>query len=299
MSRARPATNSRNPILVTGVPRSGTTWLARTLATASGAALAGREPMNPRGRQYGLGRTLQGWTRLEDPNRRQIRLLRSSYRGNNPLVLSRYGYRQWAAPLPWTQVIVKDPFAMLSLPAVAAATQALPVLIYRHPGAVLSSYRRMGWTADLEDLKGVVSLPDEPNLYREGQAADHIAPSDVADMARFWVALNQQALADLEHLPRAVVVSHHDISTGNATALKQLVRLCGLPWKGLSAGPRASQPHAAVSVNNSSALHNFNRAPAEVAQGWRKYISEQEASIIEDIAGPTLQDLDLERASLV
>ena len=35
------------PILVTGVPRSGTTWLARWLARGGGMALTGREPMNP------------------------------------------------------------------------------------------------------------------------------------------------------------------------------------------------------------------------------------------------------------
>ena len=46
------------PILVTGVPRSGNTWLARLLATSPGTAMAGREPMNPRGRQYALGGTL-------------------------------------------------------------------------------------------------------------------------------------------------------------------------------------------------------------------------------------------------
>ena len=54
------------PILVTGVPRSGTTWLARLLAGSPGTALAGREPMNPRGRQYALGGTLTGWARLSD-----------------------------------------------------------------------------------------------------------------------------------------------------------------------------------------------------------------------------------------
>ena len=56
------------PILVTGVPRSGTTWLARLLALSPGTALAGREPMNPRGRQYALGGSLDGWTRLTDPS---------------------------------------------------------------------------------------------------------------------------------------------------------------------------------------------------------------------------------------
>ena len=90
------------PILVTGVPRSGTTWLARLLALSPATALAGREPMNPRGRQYALGGSLDGWARLTDPSPYQRFLLRSAYRGWNPMVYSRFGTRQWAGPLPQT-----------------------------------------------------------------------------------------------------------------------------------------------------------------------------------------------------
>ena len=131
------------PILVTGVPRSGNTWLARLLALSPGTALAGREPMNPRGRQYALGGSLDGWTRLTDPSPYQRFLLRTAYQGWNPMVFSRFGARQWAGPLPHTRVVVKDPYALLSLRTVVAATGATPVLVYRHPGAVLASYRRV------------------------------------------------------------------------------------------------------------------------------------------------------------
>ena len=151
---------TRPPILVTGVPRSGTTWLARVLATADRVALAGREPMNPRGKQYALAHTLGGWTRLEDPSSRQRWALRTAYRGLNPWLYSRYGRRQWAAPLPWTRLVVKDPFAMLSLPAVVSVTGARAVFLYRHPGAVLASYRRMGWRPDLDELRPLVERLD-------------------------------------------------------------------------------------------------------------------------------------------
>ena len=75
------------PILVTGVPRSGNTWLARLLARSPGTALAGREPMNPRGRQYALGKTLHGWTRLTEPTTRQRFLLRTRLPGLEPVRL--------------------------------------------------------------------------------------------------------------------------------------------------------------------------------------------------------------------
>ncbi|WP_448233555.1 sulfotransferase [Microbacterium lacticum] len=138
---------------MTGMPRSGTTWLSRLLATAPGTALTGREPMNPRERQWALAGSLDGWTRLRDPNGKQARALRRAYRGLAPGVYSSFGFRQWRGPLPNSRLIVKDPFAMLSMPAIHTITGARPVLVYRHPGAMLVSYRRMGWAPDVAELR--------------------------------------------------------------------------------------------------------------------------------------------------
>src|SRR4051794_16992381 len=139
------------------MPRSGTTWLGRLLAGAPGTTLVGREPMNPHRGQYRLGGTLDRWVELRVPTRRQARLLRRAYHGRSPLVYGRYGRRQWAAALPSVRTVVKDPFAMLSLPCVARTTGAQVVLLYRHPGAALASYRRMGWTPDLDELRPVLA----------------------------------------------------------------------------------------------------------------------------------------------
>ena len=57
------------PVLVTGMPRSGTTWLARELARARRSGLPGREPMNPREGQFALGGTVSGWTQLDAADR--------------------------------------------------------------------------------------------------------------------------------------------------------------------------------------------------------------------------------------
>lgn len=68
------------------------------------------------------------------------------------MVYGRYGRRQSVARLLWMRVVIKDPFATLSLPVISRETSARVVLIYRHPGAVLVSYRRMGWRPDVDEL---------------------------------------------------------------------------------------------------------------------------------------------------
>lgn len=287
MSTHPPAPTS-GPILITGVPRSGTTWLARQLAQGGHSALAGREPMNPRGRQYALGGTLDGWTRLSDPTPRQRRLLRLAYQGLLPPVYSRYGFRQWAAPLPWTRVIVKDPFATLSIPAIVRETGANAVLLFRHPGAVLSSYRRMGWTPDLDELDGLVDV-DRPDPDVDG-SVDPV----VGDMARFWSAINRVAVADALGTAGAVVVSHEDLSTAGPAGVRALGAACGLTVPRTGEGPspsRTPSPPTGLGTPEGKRLHDFDRAPQEVAHGWRGRVSDDELAVLEHHAGPTLAQL--------
>ena len=310
---------ARQPILVTGVPRSGTTWLARLLTSSPGTALAGREPMNPRGRQYGLGGSLPGWTRLVHPDTAQLRRLRSAYAGVNPWLFSRYGRRQWAAVLPWTQVIVKDPFAMLSMPAVCRATGARPILLYRHPAAVLTSYRRMGWLPDVQELGPVV---DEYNRTATGvtqvpEAPDGAEGSDVEAMGWFWSALYTMALRDVAQIPDAVVVSHEELASGGAPARQRL-----LTELGLASGDDGHDEHAdgdadgddgqdepgaqalvAEAVgegghHQGGGLHDFDRAPAQVATAWRAKLTQDEIATIEDRTAEVRDRLSSVRVTL-
>lgn len=280
---------------MTGVPRSGTTWLARLLALSRGAALAGREPMNPRGRQYALGGTLTGWTRLSEPTPRQRRLLRAAYRGRNPWVHSRYGHRQWAAPLPGTTVVVKDPYALLSTAAVARATGARPVLVYRHPGAVLASYRRVGWTPRLDEVARVVEAErpgasrGAPRLPGPGE------PLGVEAMAWFWSELHWLALADAARAG-TVVVSHGELAAGGPAAGRVLADHLGLTWSDAMAAELARDSAGAPLV--AARLHNLERAPAAVAEEWRTRLEDAEVDRLEELAGATLAQLDAARLRL-
>jgi hypothetical protein len=281
------------PILVTGVPRSGTTWLARLLAHSPGTALAGREPMNPRGRQYALGGTVDGWVRLRRLTPRQRLLLRAAYRGWNPMVYSKYGARQWAAPLPGTRVVVKDPYALLSMPAVAAATGAVPVLVYRHPGAILASYRRVAWQPRLDEVAAIASSPevralglDLPDVPRGSD------PITAEEMGAFWSVLHELALADVAS-SGAVVVAHAELASGGEAAGRALADRLGLHWSAAMAAELTKEsPRTSVVA---SQLHNFDRAPAAVAEEWRSKLSDQEVEAVEQVSAATLARLEAVR----
>jgi Sulfotransferase family len=307
----------RGSILVTGMPRSGTTWLARLLATADGVALTGREPMNPRGRQYALAGTLPGWTRLRTPTDAQRRALRRSHRGLTPLVYSRYGRRQWAAPLPWTRIVVKDPFAMLSMPAVVASTGATPVLVYRHPAAALASYRRMGWEPDLAELQPLARAHQAEGHPEPLRARDLPRPGEVPEpeaMGRFWAALYTMALSDADRTPGLLVVSHEEMAGGGEPAARALFEALGLRWSAatsaeltgreptpstagpaVDAGP-AGRPGAddlSDAAEATSRLHRaLDRDPSSVARSWRSAVSAEELAAIEAVTEDVRGRLD-------
>lgn len=267
----------RAPLLVTGMPRSGTTWLARLLASTPYTALTGREPMNPRGRQYALAGTLSGWTRLTAPTRRQEVALGRAYRGHTPWVYSRYGHRQWAAPAPWTRIVVKDPFAMLSIPAVHRITGARSVLLYRHPGAVLTSYQRMGWTADVHELRPIITDFVASHGYQDGLQRAPDEPTVVAHIAWFWNALYGMALHDIAPLGRKVtVLAHEEVAAGGLQFVNALYAHLSLRSPGV--GKPGTEPREMIAT----ALHNFNRNPAEVAKAWERRVSREEREELEE-----------------
>lgn len=286
------------PILVTGLPRSGTTWLARELTRAKAVALAGREPMNPRGKQFALSGTLTAWTRLgAEVSPAQRRTLRRVYRGLEPRVYSRYGVRQWAAPLPFTRVVVKDPFALLSLPMVTEITGAMPVILFRHPAALMQSYRRMGWrpaTAEMQALG--LSSPDLPEPPP--------ANSDpLLVMSWFWTASYHAVLSDLANVSRAVLVDHAELARGGDEAIKQLAAACGMGGEPL--GPsRASRPSPRRQVLGGAdterpTLHNFQRTPEDVAESWRGSLTSEETQRMEAMTAITWSELRHRRMRLL
>lgn len=274
---------SSSPLLVTGMPRSGTTWLARMLASAPSSALTGREPMNPRGRQYALGGTLSGWTRLEHPTPRQRWALQTSYRGLNPFVYSRYGYRQASAFWPTVRNIVKDPFAMLSIPAVSRVTGAQVVLLFRHPAAMLASYRRMAWKPDLAELSAIVAKFCEQHSRTDGVVPlpRSVDLHEIDAMAWFWNALYGIALHDIRGCTRTLVLAHQDIASGDESARRALFRRMALRWGRNGELQRSEQQPVEQTVDD-LALHNLERAPASVAQEWESKVTSDERRRIEE-----------------
>ena len=267
----------RRSVLVTGLPRSGTTWVARLLAESRGTAMLGREPMNPRHGQFALGGRLAGWALLDNPDPGIARVLRRVYAGREPRTYGRYGVRQWRCAGPGTSLIVKDPFALLSIHAVSAAAGAIPVVVFRSAVENLSSYRRMGWTPDTDEFRALGADVDQ-NV------------DDATAMAQFWRWGYARALDCVDALAAegrtTVVVSHADLTAAGTGGHNQLRKALGLAPVTPKTAPQTASPTSPHRVDPGR-LHNFDRTPDEVLAGGRAKVDETEISRVERLTAET------------
>ncbi len=238
--------------------------------------------MNPRDGQFALGGTVAGWVELTQPNAHQARLLRRCYAGREPRIYSKYGSHRMVAAMPWAHTIIKDPFALLSVPGIVAVTGAVPVVIYRPAGAVLAGYRRMGWSPDGLEMRALQGRNDPP------------PDDDVAVMAEFWSFMHERVLDWLPAVPQAIVVSHAELVRGGRSAVSKVLRACGLQPSSVD---RVLAPGATSSAGEGQ-LHQFDRAPDEVADGWRTRVDSRELEILEAVTAPTWTKLHDRRLDL-
>lgn len=162
------------------------------------------------------------------------------------------------------------------------------MLVYRHPGAVLVSYRRMGWQPDLAEVQPLVARCRASNV----EVDEVPGPGEVSEgeaMAHFWRALHQMALAGVGASPSVTVVAHQDIASGGERAGRALFAHLNLRWSSEAGEELTQDPEDGV---GEASLHNFDRSPAKVAQAWRKVLGRGEVDAIEQIAGATLARLE-------
>lgn len=257
----------RPPILVTGAPRSGSTWVGNILALDADSGYV-HEPFNkncPNGRcrasfrqsftyvtaetegpylealrdtiawKYSLGADLAG---IRTP-RNLARMLRD------------FGYFE-AMRRRSARMILKDPLALFSAEWIAARFGAQVVVVIRHPAAFVASLRAAGWHRVHFEL-----FRDQPLLMRdrlapfadEIAAASRVMPDAVDAGVLLWRILHHHIdLLRTAH-PDWIFVRHEDLSRDPAAGFGDLFDQLGLGFSPAVRGRLAqfSNPGAALS----------------------------------------------------
>jgi len=238
----------RRPVLVTGMHRSGTSWLGAMLS-ASGRFIDVQEPLSVRNRQTILPSRVEHWyTYICDSNED---LYLPFYRDAlafrmHPLYdvkRMRVGSPRDPVRIPkrWADFVlgrvqrrlalIRDPFAALSIEWFSRRLGVDTVAIVRHPVAVVSSLKRLGFTFDFTNLLEQPLLMERRlERFRSEMESALRDPGDVVGQGSLlWRIVYASIAEDQGRVSSMHVVRHEDLSLDPVEEYSRLYEALGTP----------------------------------------------------------------------
>jgi hypothetical protein len=237
-------------ILVTGLPRSGTSWVGKMLETSREVVYV-NEPLNPShppGRspgvlnaeishryQYICADNEERWARAYGDTLRlryhPVAELRRNHRAYDLARLVKYGTAFTAGQIRHRRALLDDPFALLSVAWFAQRLGCQVIICVRHPVTWVGSWQHLGWKARFHHFL------DQPLLMRDllGPYAEEMqALADSTDWleraALLWRMVYAVIGGMVEQVPGLHVRRYEDLASDPQSGFRELFGLCGLTW---------------------------------------------------------------------
>jgi hypothetical protein len=195
--------------------------------------------------------------------------------------------------------LIKDPFAVFSMPWFVERLNCQVVVTVRHPAAFASSLKRLNWSFDFRDLL------DQPLLMRDHLEADRAdmqsMPADdvIGQAALLWRIIYRSVQRDGQKHPAIQAVRHEDLSLDPVSGFRSLYQSLGLDFS-----PRAEKDvlNASSSENptelSKNKTHSVKLDSRANLHNWKKRLTPEEIkrirSLTEDVASSFYSDVKWE-----
>jgi hypothetical protein len=300
------------PLLVTGMPRTATSWVGKMLE-ASGRLVYVNEPLNPQhppGRSPGVLRAevTHAFQYISEENERvwlpafqdTVRLrfhpLAELRRNHGPYDLLRtvkYTAGFGLGRLRGRRALLDDPYAVFAAPWLHRRIGCRVVVTVRDPVATVSSWRRLGWTPRLAELLAQPALVRDrlARFAPELEAAGTDPDDGVGRASLLWRVIYGTVAAYRQEIPGLEVVRHEDLSADPVPAFAGLYDRLGLPFgpdaeraivQASSAGSGGGAMRwslTAGGLSKTAARRLDSRANLQV---WRERLTPEEAARIRE-----------------
>jgi hypothetical protein len=294
----RPA-DDKKPILVTGMPRSGTTWVGRMLDASERVGYV-NEPFNlsyspgtfrvpvdhwyiyvtPENEHRFLPK-LQEALEFRYPLARELRRCR----GRTDLHHTLKSWRDFRAARG-LRPLVKEPHAVFSAGWFVERLGSDVVVTVRHPAAVVASWKRLDWSFDFANLLDQPALVSDRLEPFEAAMRAALAPEqDLVDrVALLWRIIYSLVAEDRERYPKLHVVRQEDLSLHPVDGYASLYEALGLPFT------REAAAAVAASSSSENPKETQVESPHETwidsranLESWRPRLSADELRRIQEI----------------
>lgn len=246
--------SSGSPVLVTGLPRSGTSWVGKMLE-ASGAVTYVNEPLNPdhppghspgvlaQSPEHQFQYICRDNEQLWAPAFTKTIALRYGVgaelrRNRAPYDLARmakYVVSFNAGRLRGRRPLIDDPFATFSTRWLVERMGVRALVLVRNPIALVGSWRRFGWSFQPHELLEQPLLirdlvPDPEPLRALERSDDH-----VAKIAELW-RVAYAAIDQIRGMPGIVIRTYEELVSDPMTKFEELYDAFDLPWTAKASG---------------------------------------------------------------
>lgn len=291
----------QNSVLVSGMHRSGTTWVGNMLAASKQVAYIS-EPLNVWHRPGVLRAATPHWyTYICNDNQIEYlpafqELLQFNYHTSSELKsikslkdfgrMCRDWYVFWNGRRHIQIPLIKDPFAVFSLEWFGKTIGSRIIIIVRHPAAVASSLKKLGWDFDFRDmLDQPLLMRDLLNRFRNDIEQEIVAPGDlISQSCLLWRMVYTSVHEMSMRFPEFIVVRHEDISLEPLAAFEQIYQKLNLEFTAeiqnevLSAS--SGRNPEATSMKTVHSVHIDSRANIK---SWGKQLSQREIDRIQEL----------------
>jgi hypothetical protein len=286
-----------NPILVTGAHRTGTTWVGKMLS-ASGEAAYISEPLNHWHRPGVLSAPVPHWYEYicaENeaaflPAMRQMLAFRYHLGAELLSLRSRKDIGRMGRDLAIftrgrlmrQRPLLKDPFALFSIPWFIEHLGCQVVVTVRHPAGFASSLKRLNWPFEFQDLLDQpLLIRDHLEPFRAEMVALRCDPPDIiAQASLLWRMTYQTVQVFQQRCPGIQVVRHEDLSMNPPGGFRKLYAALDLSYtersqqtilsssSGDNPGEVSKKAVHAVRLDSRANLDNWKRRlqPEEIAR---------------------------------
>ena len=288
-------------ILVTGMSRSGTTWIGRVLAARPELAYL-HEPTNIdcAWHAWNVGLPHQ-FMYLDGANAAPYRARFERLLSLRPIWSSLFRTRanpmrvrkmlEQAALLGNARTegrrpLLKDPLAVFSSDWLARELGLEVVVAVRHPAAVASSRRKLGWRFDFEHLVRQPALIEllPPSYRTELEAIARDTSRDILDeSAMLWKLVYWFVQERLRAHERHIMVRHEDLCLDPAGQFESLFGRIGLPFDRAVAD--IVDEHSASTSSEPPSRTEVRRKSADLVDRWRDELGPDEVARIRDRVG--------------
>lgn len=282
---------STKPILVTGSPRSGTSWVGRIIEQVPFIRYI-HEPFNITGQPCQCGVHFPYWFYHVSPRNSHeyddhlkhvmypaykavglLNLIKEMVQSRRVRPLLKYlrAYR-------FHKVLVKDPLAVFSAETLACLFDMDVIVVIRHPAAVVSSYKALNWTVPFSHFLNQPELMEEHLSPFRAEIEDFAKKEyDIVDqVALLWKLIHYMILNYENTHPDWIYVRFEDLASDPMYGFQSLFNRLDLPFAehiqtairthSLKAPVSETIPPYAVKKNSAQVINKWKKSlfPTEI-----------------------------------